>query len=157
MNTCPRAEQECGDFKRGACFRATCKFLHGGKPASEVAGAGIPGSTNGGSAGLPTPRPAGQFMAPTDLDVNLFDPNTGFGLFGKSTFGSRFGQMTPLAKIENVSAPLPRASPACVPRAVKMSVRACPRVRAAAPGRRPRLLRPSLLLPTHLLRGLSEQ
>ena len=93
---------ECGDFKRGACFRATCKFLHGGKPASEVAGAGIPGSTNGGSAGLPTPRPAGQFMAPTDLDVNMYDPNTGFGLFGKSTFGSRFGQMTPLAKIENV-------------------------------------------------------
>ena len=35
--TCPRAAQECGDFKRGACFRATCKFLHGGKPASEVA------------------------------------------------------------------------------------------------------------------------
>ena len=48
--------------------------------------AGIPGSTNGGNAGLPTPRPAGQFMAPTDLDVNLYDPNTGFGLFGKSTF-----------------------------------------------------------------------
>ena len=35
--TCPCAAQECGDFKRGACFRATCKFLHGGKPASEVA------------------------------------------------------------------------------------------------------------------------
>ena len=67
-----------------------------------MAGSGIPGSTNGGNAGLPTPRPAGTFMAPTDLDVNMFDPNTGFGLFGKSTFGSRFGQMTPLAKIENV-------------------------------------------------------
>ena len=42
VDPCPRAEQECGDFKRGACFRATCKFLHGGKPASEVAGAGMP-------------------------------------------------------------------------------------------------------------------
>jgi hypothetical protein len=99
----PPAQQECGDFKRGACFRATCKFLHGGKPASEVAGSGIPGSTNGGSAGLPTPRAAGVFTAPTDLDTNLYDPNTGFGLFGTTAFGTRYGQMTPLAKVDNVS------------------------------------------------------
>jgi len=94
--------QECGDFKRGACFRATCKFMHGGKPASEAVSQGIPGSVNAGTAGLPTPRPAGRFEAPAELDVNLYDPNTGFGLFGTPAFGTRFGQSGPLAKIENV-------------------------------------------------------
>ena len=36
-------------------------------------------------AGLPTPRAAGAFLAPPDLDHSLYDPNTGFGCFG--TFG----------------------------------------------------------------------
>lgn len=93
---------ECGDFKRGACFRATCKFLHGGRPAAEAVGSGIPGSVNGGSAGLPTPRPAGQFVAPSDLDELLYDPNTGFGLYGTPAFGTRHGSNLPLAKIDNV-------------------------------------------------------
>ena len=83
-------------------FRATCKFLHGGKPASEVAGSGIPGSTHGGSAGLPTPRPASRYNPPPDLDHNMYDSNTGFGLYGTSAFGTREGQMTPLAKVDNV-------------------------------------------------------
>jgi pre-mRNA-processing factor 40 len=93
---------ECGDFKRGACFRATCKFLHGGRPAAEAVGQGIPGSVNGGSAGLPTPRPAGSFVAPSDLDEFMYDPNTGFGLFGTPVFGTRHGSNLPLAKIDNV-------------------------------------------------------
>mmetsp|Transcript_11453 Transcript_11453/g.24517 ORF Transcript_11453/g.24517 Transcript_11453/m.24517 type:complete len:359 (-) Transcript_11453:125-1201(-) len=93
---------ECGDFKRGACFRATCKFLHGGKPAAEANASGIPGSVNGGSAGLPTPRPAGAFIAPDDLDETLYDSNTGFGLFGTSVFGTRYGLNGPLPKIDNV-------------------------------------------------------
>ena len=46
---------ECGDFKRGACFRATCKFMHNGRPASEQPPPGVPGSNNAGAAGLPTP------------------------------------------------------------------------------------------------------
>ena len=99
---CANAWQECGDFKRGACFRATCKFLHGGKPASEYAGGGVPGSTNGGAAGLPTPKAAGSFVAPPDLDLTLYDPNTGFGLFGTSVFGTRFGMIGNLPRIENV-------------------------------------------------------
>ena len=94
--------QECGDFKRGACFRATCKFMHNGRPASEYSSQGIPGSTNNGSAGLPTPKAAGTFQAPPDLDLNLWDPNTGFGLFGTSTFGTRYGMIGNLPKIENV-------------------------------------------------------
>lgn len=91
---------ECGDFKRGACFRATCKFLHNGRPASEFAG----NSTAPGAqvAGLPTPKAAGSFVAPPDLDHNLYDPNTGFGLFGTSAFGTRYGTHGPLPKIENV-------------------------------------------------------
>ena len=95
---------ECGDFKRGACFRATCKFLHGGKPGNE--GGGIPGSVNGGSAGLPGPRPAGQFEISDEdrnaMDLNLYDPNTGFGLFGTSAFGTRWGQTGPMVKCDNV-------------------------------------------------------
>ena len=27
------------------------------------------------------------------MDIDLYDPNTGFGLFGKPTFGTRFGQV----------------------------------------------------------------
>ena len=95
---------ECGDFKRGACFRATCKFLHNGKPGNE--GGGIPGSVNGGSAGLPGPRPAGQFEISDEdrnaMDLNLYDPNTGFGLFGTSAFGTRWGQTGPMVKCDNV-------------------------------------------------------
>lgn len=93
---------ECGDFKRGACFRATCKFMHNGRPASEFAGPGVPGSQNNGAAGLPTPKAAGAFVAPDDLDLNLWDPNTGFGLFGTPTFGTRYGMIGNLPKIENV-------------------------------------------------------
>ena len=95
-------QEECGDFKRGACFRATCKFLHGGKPASEHVSTGIPGSVNAGSAGLPTPKAAGKFEAPAGLDQECYDMNTGFGLFGTDYFGTRFGSTQPLAKIENV-------------------------------------------------------
>ena len=82
---------ECGDFKRGACFRATCKFMHNGRPASEQPPPGVPGSNNAGAAGLPTPKAAGGFMAPADLDHNLYDPNTGFGLYGTHVFGTRYG------------------------------------------------------------------
>lgn len=92
--------QECGDFKRGACFRASCKFLHNGRPASEFSSGGnAPGAQ---VAGLPTPRAAGAFLAPPDLDHNLYDPNTGFGCFGTSVFGTRYGMTGALPKIENV-------------------------------------------------------
>ena len=40
--------------------------------------------------------------APAELDVAIYDPNTGFGLFGTPAFGTRFGQSGPLARIENV-------------------------------------------------------
>ena len=93
---------ECGDFKRGACFRATCKFMHNGRPASEQPPPGVPGSNNAGAAGLPTPKAAGGFMAPADLDHNLYDPNTGFGLYGTHVFGTRYGMIGNLPKIENV-------------------------------------------------------
>ena len=92
--------QECGDFKRGSCFRATCKFLHGGKPASEVLGGG-----GGGAAppvGLPTPRPAAPFELANEVDKNLYDPSTGFGLFGTAVFGTRYGMIGAVPKIENV-------------------------------------------------------
>eukprot|EP00962_Isochrysis_galbana_P020119 scaffold5874_cov140-Isochrysis_galbana.AAC.1 len=132
--------QECGDYKRGACFRATCKFLHGGKPASEVQQPSVAGLN--GAAGLPTPRAAGAFMAPDGLDTSLYDPNTGapasasrasraaaprrfprrqppgrkaarpltpalcsppgFGLFGTSMWGLRYGSNLPLPKVDNV-------------------------------------------------------
>ena len=52
-------------------------------------------------AGLPTPKAAGSFVAPPDLDHNLYDPNTGFGLFALA-FGTRYGTHGPLPKIENV-------------------------------------------------------
>jgi len=67
--------QECGDYKRGQCRRANCKFAHGGKPASESLLAGLPAPN--GAASLPTPRAAGSFIAPEGLDTALFDPNTG--------------------------------------------------------------------------------
>ena len=94
--------QECGDFKRGACFRASCKFLHNGKPAAEYVSPGIPGSTNNGAAGLPTPKAAGGFVAPDHLDHNMYDPQTGFGLFGTPVFGTRYGMIGNIPKIENV-------------------------------------------------------
>ena len=40
--------------------------------------------------------------APPELDTQLYDPNTGFGLFGTPVFGTRFGQTGPLTKIEHV-------------------------------------------------------
>ena len=101
-NAPSRHQQECGDFKRGACFRATCKFMHNGRPAAEFASQGIPGSTNNGAAGLPTPKAAGAFVAPDHLDHQLYDPNTGFGLFGTDFFGTRYGMIGNLPKIENV-------------------------------------------------------
>jgi pre-mRNA-processing factor 40 len=102
MRACASRPQECGDFKRGACFRATCKFMHNGRPASEFSQQGIPGSTNNGQAGLPTPKAAGAFQAPEHLDHSLYDPSTGFGLWGTSTFGTRYGMIGNLPKIENV-------------------------------------------------------
>ncbi|KAJ1637853.1 hypothetical protein T492DRAFT_270078 [Pavlovales sp. CCMP2436] len=32
-----------------------------------------------------------RFVAPLGMDVDLFDPATGYGLFGKPTYGTRFG------------------------------------------------------------------
>ena len=49
----PSSTPECGDFKRGSCFRATCKFLHNGKPASEYGTAG--GGGGGGTWGRRAP------------------------------------------------------------------------------------------------------
>ena len=40
--------------------------------------------------------------APPELDVKIYDPNTGFGLYGTPAFGTRFGQTAPLTKIEHV-------------------------------------------------------
>ena len=93
---------ECGDFKRGACFRATCKFQHNGRPASEYSANKDPNSASNGAAGLPTPKAAGTFVAPDHLDHNLYDPNTGFGLFGTPVFGTRYGMVGNLPKIDNV-------------------------------------------------------
>ena len=87
---------ECGDFKRGSCFRASCKFMHNGKPASEYQ------PEKGVTPGLPTPRAASHFEAPANLDINLYDPNTGFGLFGTHVFGTRYGTIGAIPKIENV-------------------------------------------------------
>ncbi|KOO33575.1 hypothetical protein Ctob_008647 [Chrysochromulina tobinii] len=87
---------ECGDFKRGSCFRASCKFMHNGKPASEYQ------AEKGVTPGLPTPRAASHFEAPANLDLNLYDPNTGFGLFGTHVFGTRYGTIGAIPKIENV-------------------------------------------------------
>ena len=97
----PSSTPECGDFKRGSCFRATCKFLHNGKPASEYGTAGG-GGGGGGGPGLPTPRAAGGFIAPDNLDLSLWDPNTGFGLYGTPVFGTRYGQLNAITKVENV-------------------------------------------------------
>lgn len=70
--------QVCQDFLNGRCHRSNCRYQHQARPdgtmPEQIAVPAVP-----------------KFVAPPGLDETLYDPMTGFGLFGKPTYGTRYG------------------------------------------------------------------
>jgi hypothetical protein len=81
--------QTCQDFLNGKCHRANCRYQHQARP-------------DGTMPEQMAPPTMPKFVSPVGLDETLFDPVTGFGLFGQPTYGTRFGSgALPIIKAED--------------------------------------------------------